>query len=69
MDIEEISKRMFCDIVLVIMKSSGVFSRRYFWSYEDMEDYAIYLQFSPNIKKAKGLYRKNGRWVTYFTLG
>ena len=65
---EQIFNKMFCDYVLVILKASGVFSRRYFETYGEMEDYAIYLQFSPNVKKARGLHRKNHRWVSCFRL-
>ena len=61
--------KLFCDYVLVIMKASGVFVRRYFPTYEQMEDYSIYLQFTPNVKKAWGMRRKNRKLVRCFTLG
>ncbi len=51
------------------MKSSGLFVRRYFPTYEKMEDYSIYLQFTPNVKKAWGMRMKNRKWVRCFTLG
>jgi hypothetical protein len=61
--------KIFCDYVLVIMKASGLFVRRYFPTYEQMEDYSIYLQFSPNVEKAWGIHRKNRKLVRCFTLG
>lgn len=50
------------------MKASGLFVRRYFLTYDDMEDYAIYLQFTPNVVCAKGVTKKNKKLVTLFTL-
>lgn len=62
-------KRLFCNYALVIMHSSGVFFKRYFMTYDDMDDYAIYLQFTPVVKKAWALEKKKKRWVRCFTLG
>lgn len=66
---EKIFDKIFCNYVLVIMKASGLFVRRYFLTYEDMEDYSIYLQFTPNVKAAWGMHKKNHKWVRCFTLG
>lgn len=66
---DKIFDRLLCDYVLIIRKASGFYVRRYFPNFEQMEDYAIYLQFSPNIKKAWGMHKNNHRWVRCFTLG
>jgi hypothetical protein len=66
---ERLLNRLFCDYVLVIRKASGIFVRRYFDTFAQMEDYSIYLQFTPNVTNACGMHKKHGRWVRCFTLG
>lgn len=55
---EKLLDKLFCEYVLVINKASGIYVRRYFDTFEQMEDYSIYLQFSPNVKKAWGMHKK-----------
>lgn len=66
---DKIVDRLFCDYVLIIRKASGLYVRRYFPTFEQMEDYSIYLQFTPNVKKAWGMRKKNHKLVRCFTLG
>jgi hypothetical protein len=68
MKMENLLDRLFCNYVLVINKASGIYVRRYFDTFDQMEDYAIYLQFTPNVKKAWGMCKNNHRWVRCFTL-
>jgi len=65
----KIFDRLFCKNVLVIRKASGLYVRRYFLTFEEMEDYSIYLQFTPNVKAAWGMHKKNHKLVRCFTLG
>ena len=66
--IENSLKRMFAKYILLVMKPSGIIFRRYFWYYEDMEDYSIMCQFTPNVVYAKGLTKKDKKLVTLFTI-
>ncbi len=66
---ENLLDRLFCKYVLVINKASGIYVRRYFDTFDQMEDFSIYLQFTPNVNKAWGMHKKNHRWVRCFTLG
>ena len=60
--------KIFCNYVLLIMKPSGFITRRYFESYDEIYDYSIYLQFSPNVVYAKGLERSRKKWKTLFNI-
>ncbi len=51
---ENLLDRLFCKYVLVINKASGIYVRRYFDTFDQMEDFSIYLQFTPNVNKAWG---------------
>lgn len=65
---DKIVDRLFCNYVLIIRKASGFYVRRYFPTFEQMEDYSIYLQFTPNVKAAWGMHKTRCRWIRCLTL-
>lgn len=54
---------------LVTTSNGGLVREHYYDDYEDMEYNAVFLQFSPNVKKAVGQKLGFFKWITLFTIG
>lgn len=54
---------------LIILSKDGEFSRIYYDTYDDMSWEAVYVEFSPNCAKARGLVFEENKWKTAFRIG
>lgn len=58
--------REFGDDFVLIIQHKDWTSRKYFPTYDDLNNYAIFLQFSSYVARCRALERKSRRWVELF---
>lgn len=59
-------KTTYC---LIILRKDNTFSRTYYDTYDDMSWDAVYIEYSPNCVKARGMVFEENKWKTAFRIG
>jgi hypothetical protein len=54
---------------LIALTKDGMTHRHYYHTYEDLDYYATFYEFSPNIYSARGMKFIGKKWVCLFRIG